>query len=92
MHMKTKYLTMQQLTIELDLPVSKPIPNTLKNDVRNAAIIYLYKQGTLSMLEAADLMGCNRRDFEELLIPKYGYTMMDDRDLDIELEYINQNS
>ncbi|MEE9411996.1 MAG: UPF0175 family protein [Methylococcales bacterium] len=82
---------MQHLTIELDLPTSKPIPPTLQNDVRNAAVIYLYKQGTLSMLEAAKLIGCNRRDFEESLVPKYGYTMMDERDLVSELDVINQH-
>ncbi len=70
--MTTKYLPMQHFTIELDLSTSKPIPATLHNDVRNAAVIYLYKHGTLSMLEAAQLIGCNRRDFEEILVPKYG--------------------
>ena len=83
---------MQYLTIELDLPTSKPIPATLQNDVRNAAVIYFYKQGTLTMLQAAQLIGCNRRDFEEILMPKYGYTMMDERDLEIELDVINQHT
>ncbi len=90
--MTTKYLPMQHLTIELDLPTSKPIPATLQDNVRNAAVIYLYKQGTLSMLEAAQLIGCNRRDFEESLVSKYGYTMMDERDLAVELDVINQDT
>ncbi len=83
---------MQHITIHLDLPVSKPIPNALQNEVRNAAIIYLYKQGMISMLQSANLIGCTRRDFEELLIPKYGYSMMDERDLDLEMEYIKQHT
>ena len=81
---------MQHFTIELDLPSSKPIPATLQNDIRNAAVIYLYKPGTLSMLQAAQLIGCNRRDFEEILVPKYWYIMMDEQDLEIELDVINQ--
>ncbi len=83
---------MQRVTIELDLPIVKPIPNSVQNDVRNAAIIYLYKRETLSMFEAAEMIGCDSLDFEELLIPKYGYTMMDEQDLDIEIEYVKQQS
>ena len=82
----------ERLTITIDGSLSQSTSDALKDDLRNVTAISLYKQGMISMLQSADLIGCDRREFEEILIPKYGYSMMNERDLELEMEYIKQHT
>lgn len=60
--------------------------------VRRAIAAALYKKGTLTMKEACDLIGGgSRREFEENILPSFGYAMMDDlteEELETELNAI----
>lgn len=78
----------ERLTITIDGLLSQSISDALGKDIRNVTAISLYKQGIISMLEATDLIGCDRQEFEEFLIPKYGYSMMDERDFELELQTV----
>lgn len=53
-----------QLIIELNVSASKSIFKVLENDVRSTAIIFLYKNGIISMMEAANLIECSFQRFE----------------------------
>lgn len=91
--MEIKASRMQQITITLDLSqsttliielnvsASKPVLKALENEVRNTAVVCLYKHGMISILEAADLIGCSFQRFEEFFDR---YRMMDTFDLDLE--------
>ena len=71
----------KHLIIELNVSASKPVLKALENDVRNTAVVSLYKNGMISMIEAADLIGCSVQSFEEFFDR---YTIMDTVDLDLE--------
>lgn len=80
-------MAMQHYTLEFDLPLEQPLTQAQQVDAKNAAIVCWYKMGALSMRDAAKLIGCTRRQFEGLL-PRHGYTMMDEEDFDLELDYV----
>ena len=85
-------MTIQRLII--DLPETAHLPAGLENDqdtLREAVAIVLYKQHRLTLREARDLMGVSRRDFEERMAG-LGFSMMDERDLQAELDASRQFS
>ncbi|MBF0193185.1 MAG: UPF0175 family protein [Magnetococcales bacterium] len=78
--------------IVIPVPENIPIPQGIDEDpvfIRNALAVVLYKNGRLTLLQARELMGLTRREFEECL-PEYGFTMMDDKDLNSEIESIDK--
>lgn len=78
----------ERVTIQFDLPPSAEIPADLAADKkawRDAATVLLYKQGRLSMLQAREIMGLTRRQFEENL-RSFGVAMMDADDFQHEVD------
>lgn len=64
------------------------VPKSLESAyVQEGVAALLYHVGNLSMKEARELIGKSRREFEEEVLPRYGFTTMEDtlEDLDREL-------
>ncbi len=64
------------------------VPKNLESSyVQEGVAALLYHVGNLPMKEARELIGKSRREFEEDVLPRYGFTTMDDtvEDLDREL-------
>lgn len=84
--------TMPANQIVITVPENVPIPAGVEDNqdlLRGAVAVTLYKKGVLSMKQARDFMGLSRRGFEEVL-PEYGYTMMDEKDFQTEVDSIEK--
>lgn len=78
----------EKLVVEIDLPPTVHLPADLREDKRglqDALVVLLYKQGRLTMMQAREIMGITRREFEERL-PEFGVAMVDIEDLPHELD------
>lgn len=74
--------------ITIDIPASVDLsPDILRDQgtMRDAIAVVLYKQGKITPVQAREIMGVTRREFEERLA-SYGFSMMDEHDFDHELE------
>ncbi|OAN47427.1 UPF0175 family protein [Magnetospirillum moscoviense] len=74
--------------ITIDIPASVELsPDILRDQetMRDAIAVVLYKQGRITPVQAREIMGLTRRQFEERL-SSYGFAMMDEHDFDQELE------
>jgi predicted HTH domain antitoxin len=80
--------TMSGHQIVINIPENVVIPEWIENDqplLRNAIALVLYKKGKLTMREAREIMGVSRREFEDSL-GEFGFSMMDEHDLENELK------
>ena len=76
---------MQQLQhIEMDLPI-----NISQEYVKEAVCALLYNQNKIGLKQARELLGISRREFEEDILPKFGFTTYADtkEEANIELNY-----
>ncbi len=74
--------------ITIDIPASVELsPDILRDQetMRDAIAVVLYKQGKITPVQAREIMGLTRRQFEERLA-SYGFAMMDERDFDQEIQ------
>jgi hypothetical protein len=56
------------------------------NFCQEAVAATLYHKGILTIKEARELIGKSRREFEEEVLPKFGYTPMDNPVDNVEIE------
>lgn len=80
----------KQLVIDLANPVD--LPPDVEGDsrtFRDAIAAVLYRQGRIGPAMACRMMGLSRRAFEDRLA-EFGYTAMDDADIDEELAAANR--
>jgi predicted HTH domain antitoxin len=76
--------------IIINIPENVVIPDCVEEDqalLRNAVALVLYKKGKLTMLEAREIMGVSRREFEETL-GKFGFSMMDEDEFEREMKTV----
>ena len=69
----------QEFEIEIDT-FSVKAPKTIGVDetfCQKAVAAALYRKGILTMKQARQLIGKSRREFEEEVLPEFGYTPMD---------------
>lgn len=60
--------------------------------IKEAISAIFYNQGILDLKQARTLAGKSRREFEEDTLPKFGFTIMDGVDIDLEInEILNDN-
>ena len=79
------------------LSLTVEVPKSLDGQgdlLRQAIAAALYKKGDLTMKEARELLGnVSRRDFEEKILPAFGYAIMDDstsEELQTELDVLEK--
>lgn len=71
----------------IDLPPSLDLPPDVVGDqkeLRDAIAVVLYKRGRISPVQARELMGVTRREFEDRLAD-YGFAVVDEADLPAEM-------
>jgi len=71
--------------IVIDVPKSIYTRGVDKTYIEEALAAVLYHKGILTLKEAHELIGQTRREFEEITLPKFGYTPGDE-DTEIELK------
>ncbi|MGH7491600.1 MAG: UPF0175 family protein [bacterium] len=69
----------------IELPDVKPLSNLNGTFLKEMLIANLYHLGKLSEKEAREILGKTRREFEEIL-PKYGFSILDDSQENITIE------
>ncbi|MBF0549179.1 MAG: hypothetical protein HQK60_01465 [Deltaproteobacteria bacterium] len=68
--------TIQTKQISIDVPINMDELGLTQGLVQEAVAAMLYHMGTLSLKQARLLIGKSRREFEEDVLPKFGYTTM----------------
>ena len=69
----------------IELPDIKPLSNMNDKYLKEMLIATLYNNGKISANEAAKILGKTRREFEKLL-PKFGFSILNDSPENIEIE------
>lgn len=78
----------------IDLPAPVDLPPDVANDqryMRDALAAVLYKRGRIGPVQAREMMGLNRREFEDRLAD-FGFAVMDEDDFDAELAAVRRLS
>lgn len=73
------------MKITLDLPDTVASGGADRRYFQKALVAMLYQTGDLSSKEACDVLGLERREFEEML-PRFGVAIMPDDDENIQAE------
>lgn len=69
--------------------ISLQLPDNLRinpQEIKEALSAVMYYNGTLSMKEACGIIGATRRDFEELILPKFNLSILGGTQEDIDIE------
>jgi len=67
--------------MQVEIPnLEKLAPQIDSKAVREMVAANLYHTGQLSGKEARELVGVDRREFEEILLPTYGFSIFPDTD------------
>ncbi len=59
-------------------------------DVQEAVVAFMYDKNKLDLKEAREIIGATRREFEEDVLPKYGFNVMGDNMDDEINEILNE--
>ncbi|MBF0507793.1 MAG: hypothetical protein HQK57_02575 [Deltaproteobacteria bacterium] len=70
----------------IDLPIDMDELGLTSGFIQELVIATLFHIGTLTSKQACDLLGKARREFEEDVLPKFGYTIMGDGPENTEIE------
>lgn len=73
------------MTLSIDLPDIKPLKGVDDRYLRELLVASLYNVGKISAKEAGQILSINRREFEELL-PRFGFSILNDSEENIEIE------
>ena len=73
------------MRVSIELPDIKPLSDMNDKYLKEMIIATLYNIGKISAKEAAMILGKTRRQFEELL-PKFGFSILNDSQENIEIE------
>lgn len=73
------------MRLSIELPDIKPLSDMNDNYLKEMLISTLYNIGKISAKEASNILGKTRREFEELL-PKFGFSILNDSQENIEIE------
>jgi predicted HTH domain antitoxin len=73
------------MRLSIELPDIKPLSDMNDKYLKEMLIATLYNVGKISAKEAAKILGKTRREFEELL-PKFGFSILNDSQDNIEIE------
>ncbi|MCP4295282.1 MAG: hypothetical protein GY786_06725 [Proteobacteria bacterium] len=68
-----------------DLVIKCPV-NINKKHVQEALVAVLYNNGELSSKEACHIATLTRRDFEERVLPQFGFSILRDTQENIRIE------
>ena len=77
---------MQTAHIDVEIPEELTQKGINQRFIQEGVAALLYNRGLLPPKAACDLIQVSRRDFEELILPKFGYTTLDDSDEEIATE------
>ena len=72
--------------IGLDLPIDPKLLNITQEEIKESIVALLYHKNALTLKQAREVIGKSRRQFEEDILPKYGYPMYGNTPEDIETE------
>ena len=73
------------MRLSIELPDIKPLSDMNDKFFKELIVATLYNIGKISAREAAKILGITRRQFEELL-PKFGFSILNDSQENIEIE------
>lgn len=73
-------------TISVQVPINTDDLGFNQTYYQELIAATLYHNGTLKLKQARMLIGKSRREFEEDVLPKFGYTTMKDNPNDVRIE------
>ncbi len=73
-------------TLTVDFPETVQQSGIDQNYIKEAVAAVSYYNGTLSEKEACDLIHVSRRTFEEMILPKFGLSLLGGKNEDVEIE------
>lgn len=63
------------------------VPNDIEDTyLKEALAAFLYHNDKMSLKQARSMIGVSRREFEETILPKFGFTTMSNSPDDVEIE------
>jgi len=73
-------------TLTVDFPETLQQSGIDQTYIKEAVAAVSYYNGRLSEKEACDLLNVSRRTFEEMILPKFGLSLLGGKDEDVEIE------
>jgi hypothetical protein len=77
---------MQTAHLDIENPQELTHTGVNRRYLQEGVVAWVYNRGLLLPKTACDLIQVSRRDFEEMILPKFGYTTLADSDEEVATE------